>query len=194
MEETRSSFWWEFAFLCILALLICVGLFLSLGKSVQSRVGAATQKMVGSITHDGQLQDYGADGRVPESPAHLASLRVVNLDEWRSKVALLVRRRQDGGLFRLDGAPKALENVSGYFDVFVISTDKIKEGEEIEKIAALDQRFQRVALSYSLSKATQWKLAHLDPCQYRLEPLNLQSAGDGRVQAEKARGNLLTHQ
>jgi hypothetical protein len=52
--------------LAILALLgaVAAGVYMNMGNGVQRRIGASTQKMVGSITHDAKLEDYGADNRV----------------------------------------------------------------------------------------------------------------------------------
>jgi hypothetical protein len=68
-QESKSHFWRDFVWLCVFSALIGAGVWAGTGKSVQSRVGAATQKMVGSITHDAQLEDYGADGRVQAEKA-----------------------------------------------------------------------------------------------------------------------------
>jgi Flp pilus assembly pilin Flp len=59
----------EYIIIVVVVGIFCIGIFMALGKSVQSQVGAATQKMVGSITHDAQLEDYGADGRVQAEKA-----------------------------------------------------------------------------------------------------------------------------
>jgi hypothetical protein len=66
-SRAQNMAWWAMAASTIL--ILAVAGLMEMGKSVQSQVGASTQKMVGSIAHDAQLEDYGADSRVSAEKA-----------------------------------------------------------------------------------------------------------------------------
>jgi type II secretory pathway pseudopilin PulG len=72
--ESESAGWGWIIFIVIVISFILFALYTSsiwkeqrLSHSLYT--GSATQKMVGSITHDAQLEDYGADGRVQAEKA-----------------------------------------------------------------------------------------------------------------------------
>jgi hypothetical protein len=74
ITQARSDFWRGFIRLCflIVALVLSVSLFNSIiGKSVESRHGSSAGRMLGSIHHDAQLEEYGADGRATPEKARI---------------------------------------------------------------------------------------------------------------------------
>jgi hypothetical protein len=70
--DARGDFWRGFGWLCFLgvALTFSAAVYKSLGTSVTSRSSSAG-RMLDSIHHDAQLEEYGADGRITPEKARI---------------------------------------------------------------------------------------------------------------------------
>lgn len=54
----------EYIIIVIVIGVFCIGIFMAMGKSVQSQTGISTQKLVGSVTHDSPLIAIDVNARV----------------------------------------------------------------------------------------------------------------------------------
>jgi len=54
----------EYIIIVVVVGIFCIGIFMALGKGVQTQVATSTNKLVGTMNHDDAVLNLGVDARV----------------------------------------------------------------------------------------------------------------------------------